>query len=82
MVLTFSLYLKIKHLQIMKKFYFTAITLLFLVVAHAQIVNIADGNFKAKLLLANSTVGIASTDRKSTRLNSSHPSISRMPSSA
>ena len=45
----------------MKKFYFTAITLLFLVVAHAQIVNIADGNFKAKLLLANSTVGIAST---------------------
>ena len=50
MVLTFSLYLKIKHLQIMKKFYFTTIALLFLVVAQAQIVNIPDANFKAKLI--------------------------------
>ena len=33
----------------------------------------------APLILASLVVGI---DRKSTRLNSSHPSISRMPSSA
>ena len=34
----------------MKKFYFTTIVLLFWVVAQAQIVNIPDANFKAKLI--------------------------------
>ncbi|MCZ8197701.1 MAG: T9SS type A sorting domain-containing protein [Flavobacterium sp.] len=34
----------------MKKFYFTLVTFLFLAVANAQIVNIPDANFKAKLL--------------------------------
>ena len=33
-------------------------------------------------MLAATSVGITARDRKSTRLNSSHPSLSRMPSSA
>ncbi len=45
----------------MKKFYFSLITFLFLTIANAQIVNIPDPNFKAKLLQASSTNNIAST---------------------
>ena len=45
----------------MKKFYFTLVTFLFLAVANAQIVNIPDANFKAKLLAASPGNQIAST---------------------
>ncbi|MBC7524229.1 MAG: leucine-rich repeat domain-containing protein, partial [Flavobacterium sp.] len=45
----------------MKKLYFSLLTFLFLVVAHAQIVNIPDANFKAKLLSASPDNQIAST---------------------
>lgn len=41
----------------MKKLYFSFITLLFLIVVNAQIVNIPDANFKAKLLSATSADG-------------------------
>ena len=37
---------------------------------------------EAEAINIQSQANIAKTDRKSTRLNSSHPSISRMPSSA
>ena len=46
----------------MKKFYFTLTTLLFIAVANSQIVNIPDANFKAKLLLANTSNNIASSE--------------------
>ncbi|WP_395054461.1 T9SS type A sorting domain-containing protein [Flavobacterium sp.] len=45
----------------MKKFYITLVTFLFLAVAHAQIVNIPDPVFKARLLAASSSDNIAST---------------------
>ncbi len=45
----------------MKKLYFTLVTFLFLAVANAQIVNIPDANFKAKLLSASSSEHIASS---------------------
>ncbi|MBC7641799.1 MAG: hypothetical protein H7174_05585, partial [Flavobacterium sp.] len=46
------------HLQtnttvIMKKLYFTVVAFLFMAVANAQIINIPDANFKAKLLAAD-----------------------------
>ena len=50
-----------KHLHFMKKIYFTLVTFLFLAVANAQIVNIPDANFKAKLLAASPSNTIAST---------------------
>ena len=46
----------------MKKFYITLVTFLFLAVANAQIVNIPDPVFKAKLLQASSSYTIASTE--------------------
>jgi len=46
----------------MKKLYFSLLTFLFLVVAHAQIVNIPNANFKAKLLAANQFGSTASTE--------------------
>ncbi len=46
----------------MKKLYFSLLTFLFLVVAHAQIVNIPDVNFKAKLLAASPSNTTASTE--------------------
>ena len=46
----------------MKKFYFTLVTFLFLAVANAQIVNIPDANFKAKLLLASPSISVASVE--------------------
>ena len=45
----------------MKKIYFTLLTFLFFGVAHAQIVNIPNANFKAKLLTASPSNQIAST---------------------
>ncbi|MCZ8197703.1 MAG: leucine-rich repeat domain-containing protein [Flavobacterium sp.] len=45
----------------MKKFYFTLVTFLFLAVGNAQIVNIPDANFKARLLSASSSNTVAST---------------------
>ncbi|MBC7523663.1 MAG: T9SS C-terminal target domain-containing protein, partial [Flavobacterium sp.] len=46
----------------MKKLYFSLLTFLFLVVAHAQIVNIPNAYFKAKLLAADINVNIASIE--------------------
>jgi len=45
----------------MKKLYFSLLTLFFFFVANAQIVNIPDANFKAKLLSASSSNQVAST---------------------
>jgi Leucine-rich repeat (LRR) protein len=50
-----------KHLPNMKKIYFTYIAFLFLTVAKAQIVNIPDANFKAKLLTSGVFSIVAST---------------------
>ncbi|WP_290831594.1 hypothetical protein [Flavobacterium sp.] len=44
----------------MKKLYFSLLTLLLCFVANAQIVNIPDANFKAKLLSASSDNPVAS----------------------
>ena len=55
------IFIKIFTFNIMKKLY----TLLFLVygfIANAQIVNIPDANFKAKLLSASASNGVASTE--------------------
>ena len=49
----------------MKKFYFSLVTFLFLAVASAQIVNIPDANFKAKLLAASPSNNIASSETPS-----------------
>lgn len=50
-----------KYLPLMKRFYFALTALIFCVAANAQIVNIPDANFKAKLLLAGPNQMIAST---------------------
>ena len=55
------IFVKILTLNLMKKLY----TLLFLVygfITNAQIVNIPDANFKAKLLSASASNGVASTE--------------------
>ncbi|WP_309640083.1 T9SS type A sorting domain-containing protein [Flavobacterium sp.] len=49
----------------MKKYYFSLVSLLYLVVTNAQIVNIPDANFKAKLLQAGPNEMIASTSTSS-----------------
>ena len=44
--------------------------------------NLIDGHFKGSLYVVNPKMDEVQGDRKSTRLNSSHRSLSRMPSSA
>ena len=48
----------------------------------AQLVDVLDLTADAKRLVADYSTGMRKKDRKSTRLNSSHQSVSRMPSSA
>ena len=50
----------------MKKLYFSLLNFLFLVVAHSQIVNIPDANFKAALLSASPSNQIAAINMPST----------------
>lgn len=49
----------------MKKLYFLVTTFLFITIANAQIVNIPNANFKAKLLQANTTNSIAQNSSNS-----------------